>query len=344
MKIKFLFALIISIFVYGSVLAQTLPFTDPISPTGAPPQRGYKLGPGDAISVKVLGEEQFSFTATVDEDGQIMVPYGGRKRVVAKCRTESELTTDIADIFSKYLRNPELSLQITDRKSHPPAMIYGEVNTPTKVDLYRKATLMEFISIAGGVKEEAGGTVQVFRTTPPMCGDPNDESNWKSQSADSSDVPSRIYSLANLKSGKEDSNPVIIPGDVIEVKRAVPVYITGEVLAPQGIYLKEGGLSLTEAIAKIGGLREGAKTKDIKVFRLKANANPESIKDREILTANYDMIKKGEEKDIMLKPNDIVEVGKAKDSIGVQIFKFAIGVGKAGISAMGTGGGYRVLY
>ena len=36
--------------------------------------------------------------------------------------------------------------------------------------------------------------------------------------------------------------------------RGEPIYITGEVVAPQGIYLKEGGTSLTEAIAKVGGV------------------------------------------------------------------------------------------
>ena len=335
MKIKFLFAVIISLFVSGLVSAQGLPFT-------APPTKGYLLGPGDEVSVRVLGEQQFDFVAIVNEDGKIEVPFS-ETQINAKCRSEKELRTDVSSLLGKFLKDPQLGLQVK-KNSRPPAMIYGEVNVPTKIDLYRKATLMEFISQAGGIKEEAGGTIQIFRTTSPMCADPGDDSNWKSGSSDPTDVPSRIYSLANLRLGKEDSNPVIIPGDVIFVHRAIPVYVTGEVIAPQGIYLKEGGLSLTEAIAKIGGLKEGAKTKAIKVYRLKPNADPESIKGREELTANYDMIKKGLEKDIMLRPNDIVEVGKAKDTVGMQIFKFAIGAGKAVVTAGSNSIGYKVLY
>ena len=300
------------------------------------------LGPGDEVTVKVLGEEQFGFMAVVNEAGKIKLPFS-TKPVIAQCRTEDELTADITAGLSQYLKDPAVSLQL-NRNSRPPTYIYGEVNTAQTLVLYRKATLMEFISWAGGLKEEAGGTVQVFRNTPPICAEPGDDTNWKSQSSDPTDVPSRIYSIANLRLGKEDSNPIILPGDIIEVKRAVPVYIMGEVQAPQGIYLKEGGLSLSEAIAKVSGPRAEAKTKEIKVYRLKPNGDPNSIQEREVIVANYDLIKAGKQKDIMLKPQDIVEVGKAKESTALQILKFALGAGKATVMAASTGGGYRAVY
>lgn len=342
MKIKYLFAVIISLLVSGSSFAQTMPFTSPTSSANVPTPQSYKLGPGDEITGKVLGEEQFSFFATVNEEGKIDLPFAD-KPVAVQCRTERELRADVSSLLGKYLKEPQVSLQI-NKKSHPPALIYGEVNSPTKVDVYRKATLMEFISLAAGVKEEAGGTIQIFRNVPPMCADPGDESNWTSASSNPTDVPSRIYSLTNLRLGKENSNPIILPGDVIFVHRAVPVFVTGEVMAPQGIYLKEEGLSLTEAIAKIGGLREGAKTKEMKVYRLKPNSDPSSFKDREVLTANYDLIKAGKQTDIMLRPHDIIEVGKLKDSVAMQVFKFAIGAGKALVTAGSNSIGYHVLY
>jgi len=59
------------------------------------------------------------------------------------------------------------------------------------------------------------------------------------ESNNGTDVPSRLYSLSNLRLGREEANPVIYPGDVIVVKKALPVYITGEVVAPQGILLKK---------------------------------------------------------------------------------------------------------
>lgn len=307
-------------------------------PTGTVSQKGYMVGPGDEITGKVLGEPQFDFVATVDEDGKIEVPFFD-KPLIAKCRSERELRTDITALLGKYLRSPQIAVRVTERKSRPPATIYGEVRKPEQVILMRKATLVELLAGAGGVTDEAGGMIQIFRTQPPICNDGDADSNWKPDSNVAGDVPSRLYSLSSVRSGKDEANPTIYPGDVIVVQKASPVYITGEVVAPQGIYLKEGGLSLTEAIAKIGGVRREAKTKDIKIYRLKSNS-----KDRDILTANYDLIKKGEQKDIMLEPYDIVEVDKSKKSIGQTILEVVAGAARSGVSSLSGGVGTRILY
>ena len=306
-------------------------------PIDAVPQKGYLIGPGDEITGKVLGESQFDFVASVDENGKIEVPFF-ETPITAKCLSERDLRTEVTRLLSKYLKNPQLSLRVTDRKSRPPATIYGEVRTPQQVVLTRRATLLELLSFSGGVNDDAGGMIQVFRTQPPICGADAAESDWKN-TGEGLDVPSRMYSLASLRLGRDEANPVIYPGDVVVVQKASPVYITGEVTTPQGIYLKEGGLSLSEAIAKIGGVRREAKTKDIKIYRLKANS-----KDREIITANYDQIKKGTQKDVMLEPYDIVEVDKAKKNIAQTILEIAIGAGRSALGGFGNALPTRVLY
>jgi len=300
--------------------------------------RGYLIGPGDEITGKVLGESQFDFVATVDEDGKIEVPFTD-SLIVAQCRSERELRADVNVYLSKFLRNPQLSLRVTDRKSRPPATIYGEVKTPAQVELRRRTTLVELISFSGGVTNDAGGMVQVFRTRPPLCANAGDDGQWASTTQDPTDVPSRMYSLASIRSGKEEANPIIYPGDVIVVQKASPIYVTGEVIAPQGIYLKEGGMTLSEAIAKIGGVRPEAKTKDIKIYRQIANSDK-----REIISANLDLIKKGEQKDPSLEPYDIVEVDKSKKSIGRTILEIVGAAARTGVSSMSGGIGNAILY
>lgn len=307
-------------------------------PLNAGVQRGYLVGPGDEITGKVLGESQFDFVTRVDEDGKIEVPFF-EKPVPAKCRSERELRTDVSTLLAKYLKNPQISLRVTERKSRPPATIYGEVRTPQQVELRRKATLVELIAFSGGVTDDAGGMIQVFRTQAPLCSDAGEDSVWKADTGDATDVPSRLYSLSSVRLGKEEANPIIYPGDVIVVQKASPVYITGEVVSPQGIFLKEGGLSLTEAIAKIGGVRREAKTKDIKIYRLKAGS-----KDRDVISANYDLIKKGQQKDIMLEPYDIVEVDHAKKSLGQTILELVSGAARTGLGSVTGGLGQRILY
>jgi polysaccharide export outer membrane protein len=339
MKVKvlsfFVFALCFSQLVFGQEAVnltsqRNIPATDE--------HIGYLVGPGDVITGKVLGESQFDFVATIDEDGKFQVPFFD-KSIYAKCRTEKELRTDVTQLISKYLKSPQISVSVTERKSRPPATIYGEVRTPQQVDLRRNPTLVELLAFAGGVTEDAGGMIQVFRTQKPMCAETNEESNWVAKADNSTDVPSRMYSLSNVKQGREESNPIIFPGDVIVVQKASPVYITGEVNAPQGIYLKEGGLSLTEALAMVRGVNREAKTKDIKVYRLKANS-----KDREELSVNLDLIKKKEQSEFMLEPYDIVQVGKTKKSVGQIVLETVVGVGKTAATTLGGGVGTRILY
>ncbi len=329
MKFRLFFYFIFTLLIIQTGFAQG-------PPIGVEAVKGYILGPGDEIAGKVLGETDFDFIAVVNENGMIELPFG-HKPLAAKCRSESEIRSDIKTLLDEYLKDPHLSLTI--KRNRPPATVYGEVRTPQQVIMMRKATLVELLGISGGVTDDAGGMIQVFRTQPPICTDDGEASNWKPSATDAAGVPSRLFSLSGVKAGREDSNPVIYPGDIIVVLKASPVYITGEVVAPQGIFLKERGASLSEAIAQVGGIRSEAKTKDIKIHRLKANST-----DREIIAANFDLINKGQQKDIILQPYDIIVVDKAKESIGVTIMKFAIGAGKTVLTSGASGIGSRVLY
>jgi polysaccharide export outer membrane protein len=316
----------------------------PTTPVASSPQlpidmdkaKGYQIGPGDEITIKVVGEQDFDFAARVNEDGKIDVPFD-EQPLDARCKTERQLRSDMKLLLGKYLRNPQFNLRVTDQNSRPPVTIYGEVMNSQPVKLMRKARLVELLATAGIKEEEAGGGVEVFRTQAPICAEDDKDANWGTLS--SIDVPSRQYSLADIRANKSEANPIIYPGDVIVVEKASPVYITGEVNSSQGVYLKEGGTTLTEAIAKVGGVHQGAKTKDVKIYRLKPNS-----KEREVVAANLDEIKLGHQKDVLLQPYDIVQVDKAKDSIAKTILDIALGAGKGAISSVSSSAGYRILY
>lgn len=332
MKLKVLVLFALACLTSQTAFAQTAPVT-------ADNLRGYMVGPGDVISIKVFGEKDWDVEdATVDEDGKIHMPFFDQG-IVAKCRSEKELTADVRQLLMKYLRAPQVSVRVKQRNSRPPATIYGEVRQQQQIVLTREARLLELLSFAGGVTEDAGGMIQVFRTRKPMCGEGGDEIDWVTEAKDNLDFPSRMYSLVSVQQGRDEANPIILPGDIVVVQKAAPVYITGEVLSPQGVYLKDGSMSLTEAIAKIGGVKREAKTKDIKIYRLKTNS-----KDREVISANYDLIKSGKQKDVMLEPYDIVEVDKTKKSIGQIIFETVTGTAKTAFSGFGGALPQRVLY
>lgn len=286
-------------------------------------QQGYLLGPGDVISIKALGEPSFDVEAlTVDEDGKIMIPYIDMP-LVAKCKTERGLQAEVVQAWSKYLRKPQINLRVTQRNSRSPVSVYGEVQKPQQFDLTRRAYLLELISFAGGPTEKSGGMIQVFRTRPHMCGEGDPSTDWKIDNGGDIglSVPSKLFSLVNLRQGNEDSNPEILPGDIILLPKAAPVYVVGEVIKPGEFGLPDGGLPLTQAVAMASGITREAKTKNVKIYRRKpGSATPD------VIVANFDLIRKGTEKDILLQPFDIVEVGKSPKSFADYIIEFATGI------------------
>lgn len=283
-------------------------------------QKGYLIGPGDEVTGKVLGEPQFDFVTTVDEDGKVEVPFFD-KPIMAKCKSERDLRVEISKLLARYLKSPQVSLRVTQRNSRPPVSIYGEVRQQQQAVLTRKAHLLELISFAGGVTEKSGGMVQVFRTRPPMCSEESTASDWKIDSGNGLDVPSRMYSLASLRQGREEANPEIFAGDIIIVQKAAPVYVVGEVVKPGEMNIPEGGLPLMQAIAMASGITREAKTKTIRISRRKIGSSQP-----EVITVNYDLIKRGQQKDVMLEPFDIVEVDKAAKKFTDYLLEFATGL------------------
>lgn len=347
MKIRIYLLLIVSFCVSGLVMGQPTGDggsggrgpTPTLGNTGLADQRGYLVGPGDVITVKVLGETQWDFEATVDENGKIEVPFFDES-VTAMCKNARELRTDITKFVSKYLRDPQVNVRVKEQKSRPGAVVYGEVRSPTQFELKRNARLLELISSAGGPTDEAGETVQIFRPNPPICATPQELADWKLDNTDSENVPNRIYNIRNAVAGKEDSNPIIYPGDIVYVQRAAPIYFTGEVRSPQGLRLKADGLTLSQAIAMVGGLTVEAQSKDIKIYRVKEG----SSEGRELITVNYKLIKEQKQPDIVLRPYDIIDVSKTKKSIAQVILEAATGFGRTGLSTLGNGMIQRVIY
>jgi polysaccharide biosynthesis/export protein len=302
-----------------------------------PSSRGYLLGPGDQITAKVLGESQFDFEAVVNEDGKLEIPYLDEP-INAMCKSEREVRAEVTKALSKYLRAPKLSLNITERKSRPPVIVGGEVRKPLEVTMYRKARLLELISAAGDLTPDAGGMIKIYRTRAPICGEPEEINEWAAQAANNGGVVTGLYSYSNLRTGTPEANPVIYPGDQIIALRAAPVYFTGELKSSDNLRIPEGGLSLFRAISMLGGLSREAKSKDIKIYRLK----PDSM-ERDLISVNFDKIKKGEQKDVMLEPYDIVEVDRAKPGILSTLLKTVTGAAMGAPGSLVTGGLSRIV-
>src|SRR5215831_11797800 len=264
--------------------------------------RRYVLGPGDVIDVRVFGQPDLSSVAEIDADGNVSSLPFLEKPIRAQCRTEKEVQKDVALAYAKYIKNPQVSVLIKERKSRQPATIFGAVRYPQQVTMMREVRLHELITKAGGWTERASGTIEVMHTEPLMCSDEGGVFKNATLSEKGS-FGIAIFKINDLKAGKEEADPVIWPGDIVRITEGDPVYVTGMVASPRELVIREK-LTLTHAIAMAGGPQRMAKTNEVHILRQKEGGQDE-------LKFNYDLIRKGKDPDPELKPFDIIEVGEA---------------------------------
>lgn len=264
--------------------------------------RRYLLGPGDVLDVRVFGQPDLSSIVEIDSDGNVSSLPFLEKPIRAQCRSEKEVQKDIALAYAKYIKNPQVSVRIQERKSRQPATILGAVRTPQQVIMMRDVRLHELVTKAGGWTDRASGTIEISHTQPLMCSD-EDGVFQKATLSEKGNFGIAIYKISDLKAGKEDADPIIWPGDVVRVTEGEPVYITGMVNKPTDLVIRDR-LTLTHAIAMAGGPQRMAKD-EVQILRQKEGGGQEELK------FNYAAIRKGKAPDVELKPFDIVEVGEA---------------------------------
>src|SRR6266480_622756 len=180
-KIIFLFAAIFSVGGILSALAQTQSQTPSQQPqsqsvtsdlqTTAIDNQGpkrYLLGPGDLLDVRVFGQSDLNSTVEIDADGNISSLPFLEEPIPARCRDEKEIQKSIADAYAKYLVKPRVSVRILERRSRPPAVVFGAVRNPSRVQMLRRVKLHELLATAGGITANASGTIQVVHTEPEL--------------------------------------------------------------------------------------------------------------------------------------------------------------------------------
>lgn len=303
--------------------------------------KAYLLGPGDVLDIRVFGQPDLSTSnAQIDSDGNLSSLPFLEKPIPAKCRTDKEVQKDIAAAYAKFINNPQVSVRIAERNSRQPATVFGAVRQSARVEMKRKVRLNELIAVSGGFTERAAGTIQILHTEPLMCPEPGEEK--EAEPIDGTRIPLQIVKITELRSGKAEANPVIRPGDYVLVTEAEPVYITGAVASPSGIYMRDQ-LTLSRALAMVGGTRKEAKLTEVKIYRQVPGSTSQ-----EIINVDVAAIKKNTKPDFLLQAYDVIEVPEAGMFSSQRLGSTLLGAVTGGLSsAISTTGTYlpsRVIY
>lgn len=218
----------------------------------------YRVGRGDILEVVVWGHPDLTMPAgqgrrpeeagqRVQSDGTFFYPYVGQ--VQAAGLTPEAIREALTTSLAAFITNPQVEVKVVAYNSQA-VSVTGEIARPSKLSLTAQPlTLLEAVDAAGGLKEQADAT----RVTVRRDG--------------------RLYTVdleSFLKDGIGANNPLLKPGDVVNIPRLVrkEAYLLGQIVKPSSIDLTTDSVTLTQALTRLGGLRENdADARGIFVFR-----------------------------------------------------------------------------
>jgi polysaccharide biosynthesis/export protein len=196
-------------------------------------------------------------------------------------------------IDAKQLRDPKVTVFVEEFHGRR-VTVLGAVVKPAVYPLERRTTVLDALSLAGGVLPASGNTVTIVRGAA---------------SAEASGTPVgsvQIIDMSRLIKGEDTSlNVEVQNGDVINVSAAQVVYVVGAVIKPGAFVMSNpsAGISVVQAVAMAEGFNYVAATGRALIIR---NSTNDAAR-QEILVDISHMLS-GKLADVLLAPNDILYV------------------------------------
>jgi polysaccharide export outer membrane protein len=161
------------------------------------PATSYIIGPDDVLSVVFWRDKDMSVDVVVRPDGKISLPLVND--VQAGGLTPGQLRDNVSTLARKYLEDPSVTVvvkQINSRK----LFITGQVEKPGPYPMSGPTTVLQLISMAGGLKEFTDGKkILVMRTKDGK-------------------QTGRVFNYREVTSGKHlEQNIELQPGDTVVV-------------------------------------------------------------------------------------------------------------------------------
>ena len=273
-----------------------------IVPTTGP--MDYRIGFDDALDVNVFEAPELNREVRVSSAGEISLPL--LDSVHAAGLTPRELELVLQELFRrKYMKDPHISVFVREMQSHPVSVL-GAVRRPGVFQVRGSKTLLEILSLAEGLADDAGETVIIMRGAGLQSAPASSSEETLPHKNANSEVADVVQ--INLKdlldSSDSHQNPLVNPGDIVKVLRAGIVYVVGEVQRPGGFAMKSNEkMSVLQVIALSGGLTRTASKSGARIIR-----TDEQSGERAQTQIDLSKILAGKAPDPMLQAKDIVFV------------------------------------
>jgi polysaccharide export outer membrane protein len=124
------------------------------SPAGVPVPGDYVIGAEDVLAVVYWRDKDMTTEVAVRPDGKISLPL--LNDVQAAGLTPAQLRERLIEASKDYFEDPSVTIVVRQMNSRK-VFITGEVNKPGPYPLIASTTVLQLISIAGGLHEYADG-------------------------------------------------------------------------------------------------------------------------------------------------------------------------------------------
>jgi polysaccharide export outer membrane protein len=137
---------------------------EPQSSLWSPPDPDYVIGVDDVLSINVREQFSMSRVVFVRPDGKIPLPLIGEVKVDGL--SPAALEGFVATALRTYLYEPEVTVAVQEMRRQT-FNIVGEVNQPGSYQVSKPMTVLDAISLAGGLRDFARATeIYVLRLMP----------------------------------------------------------------------------------------------------------------------------------------------------------------------------------
>lgn len=155
-------ALIAALFLCAAPAAAQSPWgdtADDLPPPTAADQAKYRLGPGDALQIRVYGEPDLSGAFPISDIGEMDYPLLGTLTVTGM--TANEVSAMLQRRLGQgFLVEPSVTAALASYQSQA-VQVLGAVTAPGRYYLRGNTTVLQLLSEAGGVKLEGVDEVRI---------------------------------------------------------------------------------------------------------------------------------------------------------------------------------------
>jgi polysaccharide biosynthesis/export protein len=283
-----------------------------------------RIGPDDMLEITVFEAPELNHTLRVSANGEISLQLLGE--VKAGGLTPRQLELVLQELLRRtYMNDPHVGVFVRELQSHPVSVV-GAVKRPGVFQIRGTRTVLELLSMAEGLADDAGDTVLVMRGASFPGASSRENTGQKPQLDATVSLPIRDAPLAsrptavpqqdgasqieevNLKRLLESDDPAfnipVHPGDIVKVPRAGIVYVVGEVKKPGGFVLRSNeNISVLQALALAEGLTRTSLKSQARIIR-----TDQSTDKRTEIPVDLGKILANKAPDPLLQPKDIIFV------------------------------------